>query len=337
MKKIFLFSLLLVLLSSCHNQEQVFDDYEYSTVYFAYQTPVRTITLGEDIFDTSLDNLHQCKIMATMGGVYTNKSNVVINFQVDNSLCDGILFKTLNTNVVAMPSNYYTLSSNQITIAKGEILGGVTVQLTDAFFADPLALTNHYVIPLVMTNVQNADSILQGAAKYLDSQRTNAADWDVLPKDYILYAIKYINPWEANYLRRGVDVITEGGTKTTTVRHQTYVEDDEVIKLTTRSLTETTLPMTYKDDGGNNINVNLVLTFDDNGNCTISSATSGATASGSGSFVIDGEKKSWGNTDRNALYLNYKVTLGTKQYNTTDTLVVRDRGVAMETFDVVVE
>ena len=50
-------------------------------------------------------------------------------------------------------------------------------------------------------------------------------------------------------------------------------------------------------------------------------------------FVKNGEKKSWGNKDRNALYLDYTVDLaGGKKYVTKDTLVVRDRGVKMETF-----
>ena len=64
----------LLTLNSCHNQEVEFPDYDYSAVYFAYQTPVRTIVLGEDIYDTSLDNQHKLKIYAAMGGVYENKS-----------------------------------------------------------------------------------------------------------------------------------------------------------------------------------------------------------------------------------------------------------------------
>ena len=35
--------------------------------------PVRTLVMGEDEYDTALDNAHKCKINATMGGVYANK------------------------------------------------------------------------------------------------------------------------------------------------------------------------------------------------------------------------------------------------------------------------
>jgi hypothetical protein len=48
--------------------------------------------------------------------------------------------------------------------------------------------------------------------------------------------------------------------------------------------------------------------------------------------VKKGEKNSWGNKDRDALYLKYEVNLGSMKVSTTDTLVMRDRTVTMETF-----
>ena len=75
--------------TSCQNQNFEFDNYEGgSSVYFAYQYPVRTLVMGEDTYDTSLDNAHKCKIYATMGGVYENKNNIRIDIAADNSLCD---------------------------------------------------------------------------------------------------------------------------------------------------------------------------------------------------------------------------------------------------------
>ncbi|MGE8299191.1 MAG: adhesin, partial [Sphingobacterium paramultivorum] len=73
MKKInLLYAMALVSLASCKNNDWEFPDFEFQSVYFAYQTPVRTVTLGEDIFDNSLDNQHKVKVMATTGGVYNN-------------------------------------------------------------------------------------------------------------------------------------------------------------------------------------------------------------------------------------------------------------------------
>lgn len=73
--------------TSCENQDISFDDFEYQTVYFANQYPVRTIELGDDMFvDNSIDNEHKFEIKATIGGLYTNKQNVEIDYVVDETL-----------------------------------------------------------------------------------------------------------------------------------------------------------------------------------------------------------------------------------------------------------
>lgn len=342
MKKIcFISMVLLAVLASCKNKDAEFPDYGTQTVYFAYQYPVRTITLGEDIFSTTLDNQHKCEIMATTGGVYSNKKDITIDVAVDNSLLsngNGYAFNTLTGgNIVAMPGNYYSLASDKIVIPSGSLSGGVEVQLTDAFFADPLSLQKTYVIPLRMTNVLNADSILSGSPLVANPVTLNAGDWNIVPKNYILYAIKYINTWEGFYLRRGTDVITgqNGNTalNATNVRHPQYVESDEVVKLTTQSLTKVLYPLTIKNSQGVSVDCSLLLTFDDAGKCTVTSNTANSTASGSGQFVKKGEKKSWGNVDRDALYLDYQVDLTDIHVATKDTVVMRNRGVVAETFN----
>ncbi|ASB48787.1 DUF5627 domain-containing protein [Alkalitalea saponilacus] len=323
------------LFTSCDNADWEFPDFEHTAVYFAYQSPIRTITLGEDVYDTTLDNEYKAQIMATMGGVYANNTDVVIQIQVDNSLVDGLAFDGNEDplqDIVAMPENYYSLSSDRITIKKGDILGGVTVQLTEAFFADPLALTTHYVIPVVMTSVTNADSILQGVPLVENPRRGVADDWEVQPKDYILYAIKYINKYDANYLRRGQDVIS-GDQSGTITRSAEYVEWDEVVStISTRSLNTIAWEHQSRDLDDFSRSCVLLLTFDDQGNCVITSDTDGITASGTGTFVSKGEKNSWGNKDRDALYLEYTIDYGDVQFTITDTMVVRDRGVKPEWF-----
>ena len=323
-----IFSLLIM---SCENQDADFPDYDYSTVYFAYQFPVRTIVLGDDIFDNTLDNEGKCAIYATMGGVYENKKSIGIDFSVDNSLCENLYFdEGFTSPVQAMPSNYYSLAGDKI-ILDHDLQGGVEVQLSDEFFADEQAINNTYVIPLRMTDVVNADSILSGIPKFENAVRGNISDWDIEPKDYVLYCVKFINPWHANYLRRGKDVITSGSETTTNVRHAAYVEHDEVTSMTTVSLNTVEYPVTVVNAGNSNETCNLLLTFDGN-NCSVSTETNGFTASGSGSFVKDGDKNSWGNKDRNVIYLDYTIDMDGKSYATKDTLVVRDRGVAIETF-----
>lgn len=331
--KIFLIlAVVFVSMTSCTNQDAEFDNFDKQSVYFAYQYPVRTITLGEDIFDTTLDNQHKCKIMGTLGGVYSNDKDVTIDIAVANSLPAGFLFNAGGSDIVAMPSNYYTLSSNQIVIPKGQITGGVEVQLSDAFFADPLSVKKTYVIPLEMKKVVNADTILSGKALVPNPSKLLSTDWSVAPKDYVLYAVKYVNPWDGNYLRRGKDVIVGNNGNTalnkTVVRHSTYVEGDQVSKINTVSLNKIDFPVVVKDAYGVNINFNLTLTFDNENNCSVSGNGSLFTASGTGKFVKKGEKNSWGSKDRDALYLDYKVNFQDFNVTTKDTLVLRDRGVA---------
>ena len=336
MKQIKLFSILTigilsVMISSCRNQDVEFPDFDYSTVYFAYQYPVRTIVLGEDLYDTSLDNQHKFEIYATMGGVYSNDKQITIDIAVDNSLTNNMFFSAGNP-VMPMPANYYTLAANQIKLDKN-FQGAVGVQLSEAFFADNNSLKNTYVVPLKMTNVNNADSILSGNPKYSGALRGNPADWDVLPKDFVLYCVKFINQWHANYLRRGVDQITINGTSKTVVRHKQYVENDELSNLISASLMSNEFPVSVENAEGVKQTCTLLLTFDSSNKITVSTTTEGYTATGSGTFVPKGEKNSWGNKDRDVVYLNYNITSNSGvAYATKDTLVVQGRGVKIETF-----
>ena len=51
-------------ITSCENQDNEFPDYEGGTsVYFATQYPVRTLVMGEDEYDTTLDNAHNVRLM----------------------------------------------------------------------------------------------------------------------------------------------------------------------------------------------------------------------------------------------------------------------------------
>jgi hypothetical protein len=325
------------LFASC-NKDAVFPDYDYSAVYFATQYPVRTVVLGEDLFlDNSLDNQRKVSIKATMGGVYENKNNVLIDFRVDESLLDNLYYTSGGPKVLAMPAQYYQLASNQINIPSGSTLGGVEVQLTDAFFADPKAMTRNYVIPLVMTNVNGVDSILKGNPNTTNPSRVIASNWVTRPKDYVLYAVKYVNQWHANYLRRGIDQITQAnGTITSSSRHAQYVEKDQAVTITTGSLKVAYLNLSMKNSAGTNVPFTLVLTFADNGTCTVTGNSADFDITGTGKFVSNGEKNSIGGTDRSAIYLDYNVTYKVQsiKYATKDTLVVRDRGIKVENFDV---
>ena len=338
MKKFFLISsVLLALLTAC-NKDWEFPDYKYSTVYFPYQSPVRTIVLGEDVFDNTLDNQHKFVVNATMGGVYENKKDVVLSIAVDPNLAAKLKFGTATgDSVYVLPSNYYTLPKDmKIVIPKGSLMGGMEVQLTDAFFADPKAIKTTYVLPLKITSVSGADSILSGRTDKASPDPRKPGDWVIAPKNFTLYAVKYINPLHGFYLRRGVDDVkgAAGNTAldTTIIYHAQYVEKDQVVSLVTTALDEVSLSLTTRNRGSStNIPFQAILKFTNQGAITVSTpAAATYTVSGTGTLVKQGDM--WGEQKRDVLHLKYQVNFGTTIHSFTDTVVMRDRGVKFETF-----
>ena len=341
-------------LASCYNADREFPDYEGgTTAYFAYQFPVRTLILGNDIYDNSLDNAHKCRIWATMGGAYSGR-DAVVDFKVDPTLCDNLWFVDEGGNpdhrVTPFPSTHYTRLSNVIPY-NGDTRGYVEVQFTDAFFNDAKAIEDNYVIPLVMTNVSGIDHILTGTPREgLTPARQNTADWNVLAKDYVLYCVKYMNPWQGKYIRRGVDKINDNGLSSEIVRKDFSMmnsdlehnkenpvnANDEVCSIKTKNMTQAIFPVSFRVSGGS-IYCNLILTF--NGNtCTISTDDANVTVTGSGEFIKGGtadEKYKdyrWGSmngdpVNRDILRLAYNVDFTDKniQVSTADTMVVQTR------------
>lgn len=364
--------------TSCYNAEHEFPDFEGgTTAYFAYQDPVRTLILGNDIWDNSLDNAHKCQIYATMGGAYHGR-NAVVDFVVDPTLCDNLFFTDDAGNVAGpvlpMPTDYYSLASHQIPY-KSDSRGYVEVQFTDAFFKDPKSAENTYVIPLLMTKADGIDHILTGTPRDgMSPARTNTADWEVPAKDYVLYCVKYMNPWQARYIRRGVDNVIEGTETGTVVRKDfslvdsdpgRYTENpvnanDEVCKISTKDMNTCIFPVSVKriskdKDGKLNpaILCNVILKFDGN-KCTLSTDDEDATVEGSGEFIVKGTANSeykdyrWGNmngepVDRDILRLSYNVNFKKGKYLYTakdakgnDVKVFLDNDMTVSTADTLV-
>ena len=331
---------LLAIFTAC-NKDQEFKDYKYTTVYFPYQSPIRTLVLGEDLFDNTLDNQYKFNVMATMGGVYENKKDISISLDVDNTLAERLRFGTpTGDSVYALPASYYTLSRDRrIEIKPGEIMGGLEVQLTDAFFQDPRSVKNTFVLPLRITSVSGADSILNGRSSVASPDRRKPGDWAVAPKDYVLYAVKYINPYHGTYLRRGVDVVTGIGNPaldTNVIYRAQFVEKDELANLVTLSLNQASLSLNAKNKGNVNQPFSAILNFDNQGKITVSrpDTVTMYTVTGNGEFVKKGD--AWGNQPRDVIRLKYQVAFGTTTHSFSDTIVLRDRGVKFETFTPVV-
>ena len=309
-------------LDSCKNGNPEFSDYEGgSSVYFARQHVVRNVVLGNDeTRDNTDENNHVFYIVSTMGGTYHGR-DITLETAVDNSLCDRLYFEDGVTPVKPMPANYYSIPSTTVSY-NGSFQGRLQVKLEDAFFNDPASVTGTYVIPIVIKGQVGADRILSGTPAIEGStpSRTNAAAWNVAPKDYVLYCVKYMNPWSGYYLRSGEDKITHNGNTETKIRKGASVEKNEVCQITTKSLKECIFPVsinkTVKDAHGNDVvqavTCRLKLSFDENGNCAVSSETSGMTATGTGKFTSKGatNEKAWGGKNRDLLTLEYRIDFG---------------------------
>ena len=217
---------LALTVASCYNADKDFPDYEGGTkAYFAYQNPIRTLVLGNDIYDNSLDNAHKCRIWATMGGAYGGR-DAVVNVIIDETLCENLYFLDdggyERAKVLPLPHDYYNYDEvkNAVINYNGDSRGYLEIQFTDKFFQDAKATSNDttYVIPVRMTGVTGIDALLSGTPNKDNAVRQNANDWSVLPMDYTLYCVRFMNPWQGKYIRRGVDQVTEGGTTTKVVR-----------------------------------------------------------------------------------------------------------------------
>lgn len=320
---------------SCENQDVEFPDYDGGvSVYFAYQTPVRTLVLGSDEADTSYDKAHKCKISATMGGAYKGR-NITIDVAVDESLLNNVV-KADGTELKAMPSNYYTLSGNQMKFG-GKMTGSIDVQLTDAFFADPLSAQETYVIPVIMKSQTGADHIISGKydTELLETApaKTDADSWEVKPMDYTLYCVTYKSKYDGWYSRcgkyslNGAEEVQIPADSTAKYKdHFDPVTDGADCKTVTMGLNQVRYSVDHKI-GNKELKADLVLTFDASGNCTVASETEGVTATGNGKFTDLGAKKAWNNKDRDLIELNYTLDNGADNVTCKESLVWKASGV----------
>jgi hypothetical protein len=338
MRHLSIFILLLIALAACENQEQVFPDYDLQAVYFPIQLPLRTLSLGEDRIDNTLDREHKFDIGVSIGGMYENKWDWTVDYVLDETLTDNALNGS-GAPLIALPQSYYTMSPpNTVVIPAGSFNGLVRIELTDAFFNDPLSLTGQYVVPLRITGT-TADSVLSGKpARPGEVDRRVLGDWESgkAPKDWVLYGIKYVNAYHGTYLHRGRDIQYSGGVPVdTVVFREQYVEKDLLMKLTSMSLQRV-----YSNGLANRLSntgkLSMELEFDNpagtSGSIVIyprESATVSVTGSGE-YFDKAGSTESWTGLTWQSMYLQYSWDDGTNVHQVYDTLVFRDRGIKYE-------
>ncbi|MBO9154727.1 DUF5627 domain-containing protein [Chitinophaga sp. GCM10012297] len=332
MKKILMiFAILALGLHACKNFEITHPDFKYTSGFFPYQFPVRTLVLGDYIFDNTNDNNHRFVISAHLGGLYENDKDRTFDIEVDNRLADRLLFTANGDTVRALPVKYYTLGSSKIVIPKGEMHAGVVVQLTDEFFEDPQAIALNYVVPIKLKGSNDVDSILTGQSDNPAADPRQPAQWAVAPKDFAMFGIKFINEFHASYFHYGHSEVKDASNTVLedTVYENRFLTSNPITRLATtgRQQVSTTIFLRSSVMTGD---VTMLLSFNGN-NCTISAPTgAGYTITGTGEFKK--EAYEWGGKPRNGIVLNYTVSRGGQTYTASDVLVVRDREVVMETY-----
>lgn len=331
----------LVFMLSCTNQENEFDDFDVQNVYFPLQFPVRTVNLIEDSrIDNSIDLERAFSIGVSIGGLRNNTKDRVINIApapelADNALIDG-------RTALVMPSNYYSIeSSSSITIPAGSFSGKIKVDLTDAFFADPLALEANYVIPLKI--IDGNYSVLDGtpSASVADPDVRVTSDWEAgkAPKNFTMFAVKYINKYDGVYLYKGEDNTLDGPNGnvvgTPTIYNEAFLEKNDDTELTTLTLSKS-LTNRMGQNVGNNFQ--MELTIADDGSITISPVTGANSVTGTGRFVTkdDADAESWGGQSHKTMFLEYEYENGGVFHRVKDTLVYRNDNTVFEEFDLTI-
>jgi len=324
---------------NCQNRERIYPDFDYTTAYFPYQYPVRTLVMGDYYFDNTRDKELKFLISATMGGVYKNTEDRKIEFVIDESLTENLYIG--DKRILPLPRRYYTLShESEIVIPKGELAGGVEVRLTEDFLKDSLSighLGTRYVVPVRIVHA-DTDSLLTGQAAVGNPDVRVETDWVLKPRNFTLFGINYVNEYHGKYLLRGKSEVSMDGTLVeTNVYRQKYVEKDEVVEVNTSS--GNSIVYRHRIVRANTSSpgdFEILATFDENGNGTVTSTDASAFGvTGTARFAKNTEI--WGGEQRNAIYLDYKVTEGELTHTAKDTLVFRDKAVSFQEYVPVVK
>lgn len=308
MKKILAFIILSIAMVSCY--ENYIFDFTYTSIYFPYQTDVRTFVVGEGMkFDVG----------AALGGVRQNDKDRNVSFTLDNTLITPALLTKMQTaaqayiknpslpvvTLLQLPSNYYTITSaNTMVIKSGQHEGGVTIRPDSVnFLNDSLKTINAtYVLPFRIT-AADADSVRL--------KTTNTV------------GVRFENMLFGNYWHGGAAKISKANQPT--VDSATVVYRYSVNDPATKIWTLTTIgPRTLVSNGYFNLQtakteVKLVL----NGSQIFVSAATGSTLP----YIQNGEctfNQAKLLQDRK-IFLKYKFVSGKFTYSCTDTLFFRNR------------
>ena len=198
MKKITTLILLLsVVMTSCY--KDYIEDFDYTGIYFMYQTNVRTFVVGEGM---------KIEVGAALGGVRENTQDRIVNFKLDNTLINANILAAMKAGasyikeamgavdtLKMMPADYFTISDNsQMIIKKGQHMGSVVIKADSArFLKDAATIRPGYALPFYIVSA-DADSVEKA-------------------KRFAVVALKYENMLFGNYWHGGVTTVKDSSGK----------------------------------------------------------------------------------------------------------------------------
>jgi len=334
MKKIFYLLSICIAAFGCTNQDIDFPDFDYQSVYFPYQNPLRTLILGDEVVgDNTIDREKAFSIGVATGGVYENTNTQTAYVELASELADSI--SSGGTELEILPVNYYTGLPDKIEIPAGSFFGKMRIDLTDEFFNDTLTVGLKYVIPVRIVDA-TVDTILRGKAAggVASPDPRVASDWEIAPRDYTLFAVQYINALHGVYLLRGQRINTSVTPNDTLIYSKAYLHDNDFTKLTTKSLTES-----YMTTLGGNMTGGeyaMMIAFDESDKSIDISQKdpSSVIVSGTGQYYTkdDAQAESLNSNKHRTIYLAYDFMDGAATYQVNDTLVFVDTDVLFEEF-----
>ena len=211
---------LTLALSACY--DDYIKDFDYTSVYFMYQTNARTFVVGEGM---------SIEVGAALAGVRENRQDRIVGFQMDPALVSDAALQAMKAGagyvreavngvdtLKPMPADYFTISDNsKMVIKAGAHMGSVVIKADSArFLKDAATIRAKYAIPFYITSA-DADSIV-------GAKRT------------AVVALKYENMLFGNYWHGGVTTVKDAAGKVVkTVKYYTTIPSPEakIFKLKT--------------------------------------------------------------------------------------------------------
>ena len=304
MKKIIIAALVLsVAMTSCY--KDYVEDFDFTSIYFPYQTNVRTFVVGEGM---------KVEVGAALAGLRENSQNRIVNFTMDNSLITADILAAMKvgagyikdavasvTALKPMPTTYYSISDkSKMEIKAGNHMGSVLIKADSAaFLNDTNTLRPVYALPFMITSA-DADSIRVG-------------------KGSAVIAFKYENMLFGNYWHGGVTVVKDAaGNVVKTTNYFTTIPTPEIKIMNLKTVAPNALVTNKISDQTGSLKLTLSGT-----NITVSQANGSAVkVQPDGASTFNRSKLL---QDRR-IYLKYKYANpdGTTSY-ATDTLTFRNR------------